>query len=103
MADAIAAGNSEITSADMVTIHAIILHTGRRLGEKGRRLAAGDLEVDYSVTFPSTYSGAGITAENTDFTKMTESIKNNPHGITATVAAGGFAWTQHPTCSGAAC
>jgi len=109
MADAIAAGNVEITSAEMVVINAIIeaVSGGRRLGEQGRRLAAGQLEVDYTVNFPVEYKGTGVTSANTDWSKMKESINNNKHSIAATVVTddltGGFGWSTAPTCSGAAC
>merc|ERR1719408_830868 len=104
MADAIVASNDQVTSTDMVMINSITEVTagGRRLGELSRRLNAGELEVDYTITFPVAYSGPGITEANTDFTKMVDSIKNNKHGITVEVTSTPV-FTMKPSCTGSSC
>jgi len=97
MKDAIAASNKDITK-DIVTITKLEKKM-RRLGEYTaalRRLAAGDINCEFTVTFPTTYTGAGLTkAADFDTTAMTNAITNNAHGINVTVTK---VAPEAPTC-----
>merc|ERR1719502_1677231 len=99
MTDAIVASNADITNKNMVTI--ISLAVARRLGEAGqafRRLTAGNVKTEFSVAFPSTYSGAGLTRDNMDTAKMTQSIMQNVHNVSVTITN---IVVAAPTCTGA--
>merc|ERR1719375_1647247 len=96
--DAIAHANPEIPSADHVTINSIT-----KAASGGRRLAAGGVLVDWTVTLPASYSGPGITSANFDTTKLKDKVTNNAHGVTVTVTKAAI--SKAPTCAagGASC
>lgn len=103
MKDALAHANPEIPSADHVTINSITQTLPSTDTSGGRRLTAGGVLVDYTVTLPASYSGPGITSANFDTTKLKDKVTNNAHGVAVTVTKATI--TKAPTCAagGASC